>query len=130
MFDGASLETVVVDDPDEQPRPVRGRVSTGELTVHVLSGVWHRRMPDGSETSCGEELMPRHMAFLPTRREDAVFGTADLVEPLGTLCEECFTPRELAKAAEKERERVERDDAQYEAFWRNAKTRGLPNGDP
>jgi hypothetical protein len=77
-------DTVVVDVEDPSPR---ARVQAEELTMHVMhGGLWHRRMPDLSATSCDERY---HSQFAPLRREE-------LTEP---LCRVCFTPAEIERAA-------------------------------
>lgn len=92
-------DTVVVDDPDVVPLPVRSRTSTdGALTMQVLvEGSFHRRIAPGSSvpalsrTSCDK---PIHSQFAPTRREE-------LCHP---LCRDgCFTDFELRLADERRR---------------------------
>lgn len=112
MFDQSSSqrqyqyedETEVVDvEEPSRPRlvveqPVRGRVPTGELTVHVVhAGRRHRRLPDLSGTSCGQKY---HSGFAPVFREE-------LTHKDGRLCEDgCFTETELAIADREEAKRV------------------------
>ena len=86
MHDVLALDTLVVDDPDEQPSPARARVSTEDLVAQVnVMGKWHRRTPDLGATACG---ILYHSQFAPTRREE-------LCNP---LCDMCFTPYELSLA--------------------------------
>lgn len=104
MFDAAhAYDTIVIDDPDEQPMPIVGRVATAELTMQIqVLGQWHRRTPDLAETACG---VPVRMVETPMRRE--VLTHRD-----GQLCDTCFTPHERHKAtrADLEAQRAAEDD--------------------
>jgi hypothetical protein len=79
-------------------QPVRGRVPTAELTVHIVyESRRHRRLPDLSGTSCGRKY---HSEFASVYREE-------LTHANGKLCEDgCFTKVELAIADAEERERM------------------------
>jgi len=91
-FDYSDDDTEVI-DVEEPPR--RPRVPTAELTVHVIhNGERHRRMPDLSGTSCGQQYPTQ---FTPVRREE-------LTHREGRLCVVCFTSAEIA-AADREGER-------------------------
>lgn len=80
-------------EPDTFVVDVESRVPTEDLTMQTnVLGVWHRRLPDLSATSCG---MPFNSQFSPVRREE-------LTHP---LCPDCFTSFELRRA----NERAERD---------------------
>jgi hypothetical protein len=96
QFDFSEPDTEV-SDVEEPPVISRPRVSTGELTVHVLhDGERHRRLPDLSGTSCGERYRSQ---FTPVLREQ-------LTHANGPLCRKgCFTAHELAIADAEERER-------------------------
>lgn len=74
--------------------PSLGRVSTEDLLMQTnVLGVWHRRLPDLSATSCG---MPFNSQFSPVRREE-------LRHP---LCPDCFTAFELRKADERKEKEI------------------------
>ncbi len=78
-------DTYVV-DLDEGPSLPRASTEELEMQTYV-QGAWHRRMPDLSETSCGQSIdSPR----APVRRN----------ELRGDLCPICHTERELLKTAE------------------------------
>jgi hypothetical protein len=93
----AQFDTVVVDDPDEQPRPSLGRVPTEELTVQIYAMCWHRRTPDALTTACG---IPTNHAYMPTRRE----------ELSGDLCPDCFTAYERDRAELENKKRRQRGE--------------------
>jgi hypothetical protein len=94
----------VIEDVDDHSHPAprrskpttsqpiaRGRVATGDLTVHVqLDDGWHRLDPAGSDTAC-----PRERPFEPRlelgRRIERV-----IEHPLADC--ECWTSKERAKA--------------------------------
>lgn len=63
--------------------------------MHVMvEGLWHRRLPDLTATSCGSQY---HAQFAPVRREE-------MKHP---LCTTCFTTVELGRADAAE---LEEDD--------------------
>jgi hypothetical protein len=97
-FDDA-LDTEVIDV--EEP-PVRSRVPTAELTVHIVyESRRHRRLPDLSGASCGQKY---HAGFASVYREE-------LTHANGRLCEDgCFTKVELAIADAEERKRLGLDE--------------------
>ena len=86
MRDATAFDTRVIDDPDAAP--AIGRVSTGDLTMHIrIDGIWHRRIPTLSHTACALEIQGE---FHDPRREV-------LEEP---LCPICFTAYERSQAKE------------------------------
>jgi hypothetical protein len=100
-FDYSDDKEVVDVEEEVRPllqQPVRGRVPTAELTVHIVyESRRHRRLPDLSGTSCGRKY---HSEFASVYREE-------LTHANGKLCEDgCFTKVELAIADAEERERM------------------------
>lgn len=96
-------ETIVIDDPDAAPLPLRPRTTTdGALTMQVfVDGAFHRRLAPGSavpalsRTACD---LPIHSQFASTRREE-------LCNP---LCRRgCFTPYELELADQRQADELE-----------------------
>lgn len=80
-------DTEVCDGP-APITPIRGRVPTAELAVHVFhNGCRHRRTPDLLFTSCGDTF---NAQFTPVLREE-------LCLPMCT--DGCFTQFELDRAA-------------------------------
>ncbi len=110
-----SFDTIVFDDPDipdALPTVARSRVSTAELTMHVLVlSQWHRRTPDLRETACGVATPLGSML----RREALTEMTVD-DRPAGKLCLDCFTPHERVRAAKADQDARDKSEAEHEQW--------------
>lgn len=86
--------------PTMPPPIARGRVATGDLTVHVLlmdcvdgtNDGWHKLAPNGYETACGIAFGMREEVDRRVERQ--------LAHPLNVNCD-CWTRRERSDADKK-----------------------------